>query len=65
MLAAVFFTVSYVKKEELKYYDLKELKNSGVLKGILAVLLLLVLIFLVGTAFIISGDKCEKILSSL
>lgn len=47
-LAAVFFAVSYVKKEELKYYGLKELKHSGVLKGLLALLLLLVIIFVIG-----------------
>ena len=65
VLAAVFFAVSYVKKEELKYYDLKELKNSGVLKGILAVLLLLVLIFLVGLLLsspVVNAKKYQQLM---
>ncbi len=64
-LAAVFFAVSYVKKEELKYYDLKELKHSGVLKGLLALLLLLVIIFVIGLLIsspVVSAKKYQQLM---
>ena len=65
-LAAVFFAVSYVKKEELKYYDLKELKHSGVLKGLLALLLLLVIIFVIGLLIsspVVSAKKYQQLMT--
>lgn len=64
-LAAVFFAVSYVKKEELKYYDLKELKHSGVLKGLLALLLLLVIIFVIGLLIsspVVNAKKYQQLM---
>ncbi len=66
LLAAVFFAVSYVKKEDLKYYDLKELKDSRGLKGILAVLLLLVIIFLIGLLLsspVINAKKYQQLMT--
>lgn len=65
-LAAVLFAVSYVKKEDLKYYDLKDLKNSGILKGILAVLLLLVIIFLIGLLIsspVVNAKKYQQLMN--
>lgn len=64
-LAAVFFAVSYVKKEELKYYGLKELKHSGVLKGLLALLLLLVIIFVIGLLIsspVVNAKKYQQLM---
>lgn len=53
------------KKEELKYYGLKELKHSGVLKGLLALLLLLVIIFVIGLLIsspVVNAKKYQQLM---
>lgn len=65
VLAAAGFAVSFVRKEHLTYYELKELKGSKILKGILAVLLVLVAVFLIGLLLsspVVNAKKYQQLM---
>lgn len=64
-LAAVYSAVSFVKREHLAYYDLKELRGSKILKGILALLAVLVFIFLIGLLLsspVVNAKKYQQLM---
>lgn len=65
LLSAVAYGVSFAKKESLSYYELKKLKGSNMLKGILAALLVLVVIFLIGLLLsspVVNAKKYQQLM---
>lgn len=65
LLSAVACGVSFAKKESLSYYELKKLKGSNMLKGILAALLALVVIFLIGLLLsspVVNAKKYQQLM---
>ena len=65
LLSGVAYGVSFAKKESLSYYELKKLKGSNMLRGILAALLVLVVIFLIGLLLsspVVNAKKYQQLM---
>ena len=65
LLFAVGLGVSFARKEHLTYYDLKKLKGSRTLKGVLALLVVLVTVFLIGLLLsspVVNAKKYQQLM---
>ena len=65
LLFAVGLGVSFARKEHLTYYELKKLKGSRTLKGVLALLVVLVTVFLIGLLLsspVVNAKKYQQLM---
>ncbi len=65
LLFAVGWGISFARKEHLTYYELKKLKGSRTLKGVLALLVVLVTVFLIGLLLsspVVNAKKYQQLM---
>ena len=65
LLFAVGLGVSFARKEHLTYYELKKLKGSRTLKGVLALLVVLVTVFLIGlllSSHVVNAKRYQQLM---